>query len=134
MKPIKQTMNKHKHKRISVLISENARICSSTLEKAIGLMFGKEKSDFCIIFPFDKPEKVSLHMMFVFYPIDVVILDSEHRVIETASMFPFSFFTSKSKAKYVIELPHRKCKAAGIAKGSMLSWTGSKLFLEKKRL
>jgi uncharacterized protein len=45
-------------------------------------------------------------MVFVFYPIDVLFLDKNKVVVEVKDNFrPFSFYTPKNKAMYVIELP-----------------------------
>jgi len=82
----------------------NAIICKSILSKARGQMFRLKPKN--MVFVFDKLQKVSLHMLFVFFPIDVVFLDSEFRVIEIKENFrPLSFYTPKLKAKYVVEVP-----------------------------
>ena len=45
-------------------------------------------------------------MFFVFYPIDVLFLDKNKIVVDIKENFkPFTFYTSKSKSVYVIELP-----------------------------
>ena len=45
-------------------------------------------------------------MLFVFCPIDVLFLDKNKKVVEIKENFmPFTFYTPKNKAKYVIELP-----------------------------
>ena len=48
-------------------------------------------------------------MFFVFYKIDVLYLDENKKVIEIKKNFkPFSSYTPKNKAKYVIELADLK--------------------------
>lgn len=45
-------------------------------------------------------------MFFVFYPIDVIFLDSEMKIVEIKENFkPFTIYKPKKKARYVIELP-----------------------------
>ena len=45
-------------------------------------------------------------MLFVFYPIDVIFLDEQKKVVEIKENFrPFRFYTPKKKARYVLELP-----------------------------
>jgi uncharacterized membrane protein (UPF0127 family) len=78
------------------------KICKSTLSKAIGLMFSKPRN---LVFAFGREEKISLHTFFVFFPIDIIFLDEKKRVIERAQMRPFTFYTSKEKARYVVEIP-----------------------------
>ena len=65
-------------------------------------MFSKRKN---LVFVFDKEVKESLHMFFVFYPIDVLFLDKDKRVVEIKRNFkPFKFYFPKNKAQYIIEL------------------------------
>ena len=70
--------------------------------KARGLMFSKKRN---LMFVFDKEQRISLHMWFVFFPIDVYFLDKNKKVIEIKKNFkPFTFYKSKKKAKYVVEI------------------------------
>jgi len=65
-------------------------------------MFSRQKN---LVFLFNKEKIIPLHMFFVFFPIDVVFLDSNRQIVELKENFrPFSFYTPKSKAKYIIEL------------------------------
>jgi uncharacterized membrane protein (UPF0127 family) len=69
-------------------------------------MFHKKITDTGYIFVFDTPRRIDLHMFFVFFPIDLLFLDKEKRVIEMKKGFaPFSVYYSKEKTGYVIELP-----------------------------
>ena len=89
----------------NILISKNVRFCNSILSKAIGLMFSK-KSDKSLIFTFKKEKIVPLHMLFVFYPIDVLFLDKGKKIVEMKENFrPFAFYTPRCKARYIIEMP-----------------------------
>ncbi|GAF99999.1 unnamed protein product, partial [marine sediment metagenome] len=67
----------------------------------------KKIIDKCLIFKFNKEEKWSLHMLFVFFPIDVLWLDKDKKVIDIKENFkPFSLMAKpKEKAKFVVELP-----------------------------
>ncbi len=80
-----------------------ARFCRSMLSKSIGLMFSKPKN---IVLEFKKPRQIGLHMLFVFYPIDVLFLDEDRRIVEIKENFkPFS---SREKAKYAVEIGKEK--------------------------
>lgn len=84
-------------------IDEKPKICKTKLSKALGLMFSKPKT---LILEFDKEKKQCLHMFFVFHPIDILFLDKNKKVIEMKETFlPFTFYNSRKKSKYVIELP-----------------------------
>lgn len=87
------------------IIDRNAKLCTTTLSKSLGLMFRFNIKN-GLVMVFDKPIKISLHMWFVFRNIDIILLDENNRVIEMKRKFrPFSFFISKNRARYVIELP-----------------------------
>ncbi len=77
--------------------------CKSISSKAIGLMFSLKPK--ALIFIFRKEKICPLHMFFVFYPIDVLFLNKNKEVVDLKENFkPFTFYTPKAKAKYVIEL------------------------------
>ena len=87
------------------ILENKIKLCDTALSKFIGLMFSK-KSDTTLIFKFDREKIVPLHMIFVFYPIDILFLNKEKVVVELKENFmPFTFYTPKKKAMYVIELP-----------------------------
>ena len=86
----------------NTIISKNTVFCNNIISKAIGLMFSK-KSDKSLIFVFKKEKIVPLHMLFVFYPIDVLFLNKEKKIVEMKENFrPFSFYSPENKTKYII--------------------------------
>ena len=80
-----------------------AKYCNSIFSKFKGLMFSnKLKKGRSIILV---GNNLSLHMFFVFFPIDIVYLDSNKKVVEIRQAIPFlSFIRPKKKSKYVIEM------------------------------
>ena len=91
-------------------IIKKSRILDGIPSKFIGLMFSK-KEDKALIFKFSKEKIISLHMCFVFYPIDVLFLDKSKVVIDKKENFmPFRLCKSGKKAMYVIELPNGTIK------------------------
>jgi len=87
------------------IIEHNAKLCDDELSKFIGLMFSKRR-DRALILKFNKEKIISLHMLFVFYAIDVLFLDKNKIVVDKKESFkPFTLYKSKKKAIYAIELP-----------------------------
>ena len=69
-------------------------------------MFRFKRPDYALVFIFNKEARRDLHMLFVFFPIDVLFLDKNKKVADIKKNFkPFSYYTPKAKAKYVVELP-----------------------------
>jgi len=55
---------------------------------------------------FGKEKHTSLHMFFVFFPIDVYFLDKDKKVVEIKKNFkPFTIYSAKNKARYLVESP-----------------------------
>ena len=87
------------------VIIKNSIFIDSIFSKSIGLMFSK-KQNRGLIFRFDKEKIISLHMLFVFYPIDILFVDKNKIVVDKKENFnPFAFYKPRKKAMYVVELP-----------------------------
>ena len=85
-----------------VIISEQEIYCKSLWSQARGLMFRTKKN---LIMEFPSERKVSLHNFFVFYPIHVLVLDENKKIVEIKKNFkPFTFWGSSVKGKYVVEI------------------------------
>jgi len=90
-----------------------------------GLMFeDARKFNYALLFilPRESKLKAAIHMLFVFFPIDVVWLNSNKKVVDIArNLQPFTpNYTPKKPAKYFVELPAGK--ATGIKIGDTLEW------------
>lgn len=84
------------------VLSEDACAVSSLFGKAKGLMFSSQKE---LLFVEKKERFLPLHMLFVFFSIDVVYLDKKKQVVELKErLLPFMFYFPKNKAQYVLEV------------------------------
>ena len=87
------------------ILQKETKFCSTILSRFKGLMFSR-KQNIALIFKFNKETLIALHMMLVFYPIDILFLDKNKIAVDLKENFrPFTFYTSKKKAIYAIELP-----------------------------
>ncbi|MEK6845498.1 MAG: DUF192 domain-containing protein [Nanoarchaeota archaeon] len=88
------------------VISQKERFCRSLLSQARGLMFRRKQN---LVMFFSEERIISLHNFFVFFPINVLIVDKEMKIVEIKRNFkPFRFWSSEKKGKYVVELGIRK--------------------------
>lgn len=86
------------------ILAGSYKVCDNILSKGLGLMFRTKPS--CIVLDNAKEVNVPLHMFFVFFPIDVLWLDADLKVVHILKDFrPFSSYNPKILAKYVIEFP-----------------------------
>lgn len=87
----------------NIRLSGQEIVCKNTFSQSLGLMFRKKKQNLIIVFK--KEKKVSLHSFFVFYPLEILILDQNKKVVEINPRFrPFTFYTPEKKGQYVVEL------------------------------
>ena len=87
-----------------IIIIKNSIFIDDNFSKFIGLMFSR-RQDKALVFKFSREKVIHLHMFFVFYPIDVLFLDKNKVVVDKKENFkPFTFYKSKKKAMYAIEL------------------------------
>ena len=86
-------------------------------------MFSKQRNDYGLVFLFNDDAVRSLHMFFVFYPIDVLFLDANRRVVEVKENFrPFHFYVPKFPSRYVVELTEGKVASSNTTIGDTVAW------------
>ena len=84
------------------ILSEQEIYCKNTWSQATGLMFRRRQN---LVMEFSTPRKISLHMWFVKFPIDVLVLDDKKKVVDIKRNFqPWTFWNSSYKGKYIVEL------------------------------
>ena len=106
------------------IILKNSRVCKSIISKAKGLMFSRPIKDLSIVFDFKQEQIVVLHMLFVFFQIDILFLDKNKKVVDLReSVKPFTpYIKSEKPTKYVIELPQGTIKKSRTKKGDKISF------------
>ncbi|MFA5797590.1 MAG: DUF192 domain-containing protein [Candidatus Woesearchaeota archaeon] len=107
------------------IIAKNSISCKNIFSKATGLMFRTKVAvhNTGWIFDFSKPATVSITMWFVFYPIDILFLDSQKKIIEIApGLKPFTNYSAKKPAHYFIELQAGTVKKKHIRLGQTLKF------------
>ena len=106
-------------------IIERVRLAQGLWAQFRGLMLERpSRFDYALVFPlpFESRVGASVHMLFVFFPLDLVFLDKNKRVVDKKEGFrPFSLnYTPKKPAACFIELPAGLGK--GIKVGDELGW------------
>ena len=101
------------------------RIADSFFKRFRGLMFERARNfSYALVFPLEKEGRLeaSIHMLFVFFPIDVLWLDARKRVVDKrTALKPFALnATPKKAAVFIVELPKGKAKKIEI--NDLLEW------------
>ncbi len=87
--------------------SFNVTPCRTFLSYIAGLMFRFPKNN-GLIFIFKNERYVSLHTIFVFYPIYILYLNKNKEVTRIKKAMPFTLIISPTKCKYILELKNLK--------------------------
>lgn len=79
-----------------------------------GLMFSKKPKNDGLLFVFAEEAAVSLHMLFVFFPIDVVYVNKEKKIVDIKkNLRPFQPLILGPPSKYILELNDAKLLKVG---------------------
>ncbi len=104
------------------VLATEVEIADSLIAKARGLMFRRSiPEDYALVFPFDTPERRSVHMVFVPFPITVVWLVDER--VERVERLPAWTGLAWGRADTLIELPADR--AATIEEGDRIRFEES---------
>ena len=108
----------------SKIIVKNVEYCRTIFEQARGLMFRLPIKDKCLIFVFRKESRPHFHMLFVFFHIDMVFLDSNRKIVDLRSRVrPFRLEIKPRKdCRFVIELPAGTIRKSRLKVGDRLSF------------
>jgi len=87
------------------MIATNIEFARTTFRHVLGLMFKKSiPYDHSMIFILKKPSTVSIHMLFVFFPIDVIFLNKEKKIMGLSRLRPWIGYKAMEDIKYIIEM------------------------------
>ena len=89
------------------VLAAAAERCDSVFSQGRGLMFrSRLREGTALLFPFSREQRPWIHMLFVFFPVDMVFLSSEGKVAHLATAKPFQLRIVPSvPVAALIELP-----------------------------
>jgi uncharacterized membrane protein (UPF0127 family) len=104
-------------------IAKNVEFAKTKLQQTSGLMFRKSiPQDYSMIFILKKPSSVNMHMLFVFFPIDVIFLDEEKKISGLASLAPWIGFKALKNIKYVLEMKAGTIEKSNLSIGGQMEF------------
>ena len=96
-------------------MAKNIEFAGTAISRMLGLMFRRHiPDDYAMIFSLKKKTDVSVHMLFVFFPIDVIFLNEEKKISGFSRLAPWTGYKTMKNVKYVIEM-----KAGTIGKNKL---------------
>jgi hypothetical protein len=114
---------KSANKSTGKLVLSEAEVADSFWKRFRGLMLRRKfPRGGALLFKFKKPGRYSIHMFFMWFPIDLVYLDSSFRVVETRERLkPWRVYRPKNKAQCLLELPEGTTSRLKIKIGQKIS-------------
>ncbi len=96
-----------RNKTRDTILAEEVKRCDSMFSRASGLMFRFPlKAGHAYLFPFDPPQRPWIHMLFVFFPIDMIFLDENNKVVHLEEAKPFQLrIVPRADTIILLELP-----------------------------
>jgi uncharacterized membrane protein (UPF0127 family) len=104
-------------------ITADVELADTYFKRMAGLMFRKGL-DGALIFDMGRLTYDGIHMLFVRFPIDVLFLDDDKRIVDVrAGVMPWvGTAFPRARFRYAIELPSGTIKRYGIKAGEELAW------------
>ena len=111
----------------SLLASLQIELAETEYETQTGLMYRKGMEDSqAMLFIFEKEELKGFYMKNTQFPLDIIFLDAEKKVVSIAkNAQPFNQNTLRSEgpAQYVLEVNAGLSDKWGLEKGDRISWS-----------
>jgi len=81
-------------------------LADSFMSRFLGLMFRNNLERGLILkLPSSRSRRGSaIHMFFMKFPLDIIFVDADKKIVDMVSIEPWKTYTPKAPAKYVIEL------------------------------
>ena len=104
------------------ILAHKLEFADSFWSRFRGLMFRRNFDEGeALVFELPHPRKFGVHTFFVFFPIDLVYLDKDKKVLELEEdLSPWRIYSPDVEASYLVELPAGKVDESGIEIGNEL--------------
>jgi hypothetical protein len=107
------------------LVAAQVELADHLLKQMVGLMFRRGiPESYAMVFDLYLEQRISIHMLFVPFPIDIVFLDRDRRIVDARQgLRPWiGLAFSRRPARYAIELPARAIERHSLREGDTLEW------------
>jgi len=111
---------------IDMLLKANGEVvahlilASSWLSKTLGLMFRSPKCSYGLLIPLEPSREYIIHMLFMRFPIDLILLDDEYNVLDIKTLRPWKDFIRFSGVRWALELRKGLLREGSVKVGDVL--------------
>ena len=104
-------------------LANEVSYAKNIFSQMLGLMLQKSiPQDFALIFVFKRPGTVGIHMLCMRFPIDVIFLDEEKKILGTATLKPWTGHKRMKDVKYIIEMTRGTIQRFNLIPGEQLTF------------
>ncbi len=87
---------------------KNLKTCNG-FEKFTGLMFSSKENSRALLFKFEKPTRLAIHSLFVFFDFLAIWLDKKNKIVDMKIVKPFRLSVKPKKSfSKLVEIPINK--------------------------
>lgn len=105
------------------VLSDSVELVSTTFKQELGLMFRLSLPEtHSLLFILEKSTPITVHMLFVFFSIDVIFLDYNQKIIGFSHLKPFFGFASMKNISYIIEIKSGTIQKFNLKLGKMIEF------------
>ena len=100
-------------------------LADSFMSRFLGLMFKNNLEGGLILkLPSSRSRRGSaIHMFFMKFPLDIIFVDADKKIVDMVSIEPWKTYTPKDPAKYVIEMEKGSINNFNLEIGDELDFT-----------
>ena len=100
-------------------------LADSFMSRFLGLMFRNNLERGLILkLPSSRSRRGSaIHMFFMKFPLDIIFVDADKKIVDMVSIEPWKTYTPKAPAKYVIEMEKGRINDFNLEIGDELDFT-----------
>jgi uncharacterized membrane protein (UPF0127 family) len=112
-------------KKDGTIVASQVELADGLVRQTVGLMFRRNiPESYAMIFDMWLEQRIGIHMLFVFFPIDLVYLDKARRIVDIRRHLPawYGIAFSRKRARFAIEMPAGSADRSGIGEGDVLVW------------
>ncbi|NOR59696.1 MAG: DUF192 domain-containing protein [Methanosarcinales archaeon] len=104
-------------------IANEISYAKNIFSQMLGLMLHKSiPEDFALIFVLKRSGTVGVHMLFMLFPIDVIFLDADKKIIGTATLKPWTGHKRMKGVKYIIEMNQGTVERFNLVPGEQMTF------------
>jgi uncharacterized protein len=107
------------------IVAAEVEYADTMFKQIVGLMFRKSVPEsYAMVFSMKRDNREGIHMLFVRFPIDVVFLDKDKRILDIRrNLKPWTGLAFSKKAfRYAMEMPAGAVARASLKEGEKLDW------------